>query len=144
MRRTLARFAAAACLALLAGCFLAGESYQPVPVPAARAVVYVYRPFSVIGSQTFPLITCGRESIEIDNGAYRAFIVETGPLRCSAAGGSSPAELKFEARAGEQYFIREVVSGGGAQLTMMSAKTGESEIQDCTKQVASDSGGSQR
>jgi hypothetical protein len=140
----LARFAAAALLAPLAGCFLAGDSYQPEPVPAARAIVYVYRPYTILGSQTFPMVTCGKESLEIDDGAYRAFIVETGPLTCSTMSGDSPVEVKFEARAGEQYFIRENVSSASVKLTKMTAKTGESEIQDCTKQVVSDSGGAKR
>lgn len=141
MTHRLARLAVFASAALCSGCFLAGESFQPVPVPAARAVVYVYRPFAVLGSQTFPMVTCGRESIEIDNGAYRAFIVDTGLLACSTDSGS---EVKFEARAGEQYYIRENVSSASVQLTMVAAKTGASEIQDCTQQIAADAGGSRR
>jgi hypothetical protein len=144
MRFGFAQLAPAACLLMLSGCFLAGESYQPVPVPAQRAVVYVYRPYSILGSQDSPMITCGRESIEIEPGAYHAFVVDTGPLACSAGA----AEVKLEARAGEQYFIREHVPMGlgndAPQLTMMSAKAGQDEIQDCSKQVAADSGGATR
>ncbi len=141
MRSIFERLALAACVLILTGCFLGGESFQPVPLPAARAVVYVYRPYSILGSQSSPLITCGKESIEIDPGAYHAFVVDTGPLACSAG---ANAGLNFEARAGEQYFIRENVSTANGQLAMMSAKTGEDEIQECSKQVAADSGGSSR
>ncbi len=141
MRSQFARLAPVACLLMLAGCFLAGESYQPVPVPAARAVVYVYRPYSILGTQTLPMVTCGKESIEIDPGAYHAFIVDSGPLTCSAG---ANAQVKFEARISEQYFIRENVSTANVQLAMVSAKTGQDEIQECSKQVAAESGGSSR
>jgi hypothetical protein len=141
MRSNIIRLAPAACALLLAGCFLAGESYEPVAVPAARAVVYVYRPYGILGSQTFPMVTCGKESIEIDPGAYHAFIVDTGPLACSAG---PNAEVKFEARVSEQYFIRENVSSASVQLTMVSAKSGQDEIQECSKQVAAESGGTPR
>ncbi len=137
MKPELKMLGAAAFAFTLAACFLGGESYQPVTaVPAAKAVVYVYRPYRVLSSFASPMITCGHESIEIDSGAYHAFIVDSGPIKCSVAA----SEVQFEARPGEQYYVKE----DGSQLRLTRQLTGQAEIADTAKQVAADSEGRPR
>jgi len=126
--------AVAVCLLMLAGCGVQGDEYQPRRVPAEKSVVYLYRPFKVLGSSANPLVTCGHESIEMEPGGYYSFDEETGPVTCTAAG----AEYKFDARPGEQYFIREdvdtVTQGGATHFKLMRADVAEDEIKDCRRQ----------
>jgi hypothetical protein len=126
--------AVAVCILMLAGCGVQGDEYQPRRVPAEKSVVYLYRPFKVLGSSATPLVTCGHESIEMEPGGYYSFDEETGPVTCAAAG----AEYKFDARPGERYFIREdvdtVTQGGATHFKLMRADVGEDEIKDCRRQ----------
>jgi len=133
MRGKLICGAGAVCV-LLAGCGVQGDEYQPRRVSAEKSVVYLYRPFKVLGSSATPLVTCGHESIEMEPGGYYSFDEETGPVTCTAAG----AEYKFDARPGERYFIREdvdtVTQGGATHFKLMRADVGEDEIKDCRRQ----------
>jgi hypothetical protein len=126
-----------ACM-MLAGCGVQGEAYQPRPTPAAQAVIYIYRPYELLGSQADPMITCGHESIELDKAGFDEFIADTGPVACSAVNDPG-ADLKFDAHAGEQYFIREdVVSSGLAgslvHFKLMNPEVARDQIKDCNRQ----------
>ena len=116
---------------MLAGCGVQGDEYQPRRVSAEKSVVYLYRPFKVLGSSATPLVTCGHESIEMEPGGYYSFDEETGPVVCTAAG----AEYKFDARPGEQYFIREDVdTSGHVRFKLMDADVGRDQIKECNRQ----------
>ncbi len=122
-----------ACLLILAaGCGVEGEAYQPRPVSAEKSVIYIYRPYNVLGSSAAPMITCGHDSIEMEPGGYYSFDQETGTVSCAVAD-DPKAGLKFEARPGEQYFIKEDVDGG-THFIMMDAAVGSEEIKDCRRQ----------
>ena len=73
-----------ACM-MLAGCGAQGEAYQPSMTPASQAVIYIYRPYGLLSSQTNPMITCGHESIELDGGGFDEFVADSGSVTCSAA-----------------------------------------------------------
>lgn len=129
-------FGLGAVCALLAGCGVNGEEYQPRPVSAEKSVIYIYRPYQVLGSSAAPMVTCGHDSIEMEPGGYYSFENEIGPVTCSAANSdykAAKAELKFEARPGEQYFIKEDVDGG-AHFKLMDAAVGSEEIKECRRQ----------
>ena len=137
MIRTLTEILAAAVCVMLAGCGAQGEAYQPMAIPASRSVIYIYRPYEVLSSQAAPMITCGHESIELESGGYYAFVEDSGPVTCAAATGTK-TEYKFDARAGEQYFIKEDVESGGlsthARFALMNAAVGSEEIKECRRQ----------
>ncbi len=123
---------------MLAGCGAQGEAFQPRTTPASQAVIYIYRPYKVLTSQATPMITCGHESIELDGGGFDEFLADSGPVTCSAVTDAS-AELKFDARAGEQYFIREDVESSGlasshVRFTLMDADVGRDQITQCNRQ----------
>ena len=124
----------AVCVTKLAGCGVQGDEYQPRRIPAEKSVVYIYRPFKVLGTSATPMVTCGHESIEMEPGGYYSFEQEIGPVACTAAG----AEYKFDARPGERYFIREDVDtltqGGATHFKLMRADIAEDEIKDCRRQ----------
>lgn len=137
MIRTPMRILAGAVCLMLGGCGVPGEAYQPIAIPASRSVIYLYRPYEFLGSEAIPMITCGHESIELAAGGYDAFVEDSGPLTCAAAT-DTRTELKFDARAGEQYFVKEEVEpvglGTHVQLTLMSAAVGGEEIKECNRQ----------
>ena len=126
-----------ACMTL-AGCGAQGEAYQPRATPASQTVIYVYRPYGLLSSQTNPMITCGHDSFELEMSGFYEFVSDGGPITCAAATDPS-AELKFDAHPGEQYFIREDVESSGLVSThvrfkMMDADVGRDQIKECNRQ----------
>ena len=126
-----------ACI-ILAGCGVQGEAYQPRTTPAAQAVIYIYRPYELLGTQANPMITCGHETIELEKSGYDEFLADSGPVTCSAVTDPN-ADLKFDAHNGEQYFIREdVVSSGLAsshvQFKLMNPDVARDQIKECNRQ----------
>jgi hypothetical protein len=128
---------------VVAGCGAQGEIYQPLPVPVAKSVIYLYRPYVFYSASTVPIATCGQESIELEGGGYYSFINDAGPVTCSATTeGSTP--LKFDAHAGGEYYVKEEVSAGTlsgrTQFTLMSTGAGRTEIAACKKQGIAEPG----
>jgi len=123
---------------MLAGCGAQGEAYQPRTTPASEAVIYIYRPYGLLSSQTNPMITCGHDSIELETSGFYEFVADSGTVTCAATTDAS-AELKFDARAGEQYFIREDVESSGlasgrVRFKLMDADVGRDQISQCNRQ----------
>jgi len=138
MIRALAGILAAAICMMLAGCGAQGEAYQPRPTPATQSVIYIYRPYDLLSSQSNPMITCGHDSIELEMSGFFEFVADSGPITCAAT--TDPAaELKFDAHAGDQYFIREDVDssalgGSHVRFKLMDADVGRDEIKECSRQ----------
>ena len=89
-----------------------------------------------MGTVANPIVTCGSETIEMEPGGFYSFAQEIGPVTCTTTqSGSSNATpgLKFDARPGEQYFVREDVDSG-TPLTLVKASVGSEEIKDCRRQ----------
>jgi hypothetical protein len=128
---TLAGGIAVAC-AILSGCGVQGDEYQPKAPPAEKSLIYLYRPYKTLGTGATPMVTCGRETIEMEPGGFYGFENESGAITCSAAG-EARSELKFDAHPGERYFVREDVEGG-THFTLMSASAGSEEIKECRRQ----------
>ena len=119
---------------MLLGC-AQGEPYRPLPAPASKSVIYIYRPSGLLESTKSVMVTCGHESIEIDAGGYYSFTEDSGPISCSA-GESSLAQ--FDAHPGEEYFIKEeigpIYAGSKPRLTLMRASVARDEISGCRRQ----------
>jgi len=128
--------AGAVCM-ILAGCGAQGEAYQPMAIPASKSVIYIYRPYKILSWEATPMITCGHESIELERGGYYEFVEDSGPVTCAAATGTNAA-YKFDARAGEQYFIKEDVDpvglGSHVRFSLMDAAVAGDEIKECSRQ----------
>jgi hypothetical protein len=122
-----------ACM-MLAGCGAQGEAYQPRATPASQSLIYVYRPYGLLSSQANPMITCGHDSIELETSGFYEFLADSGPVTCVAATDTT-AELKFDAHAGEQYFIKEDVdSSSHVRFKLTDAEVGRDEIKECSRQ----------
>jgi hypothetical protein len=126
-------------IVLAGGCGVQGEAYEPLPVPAAKSVIYIYRPYSVAGSSSAPMITCGHESIELQPGGYHVFIEDGGPISCTTSTDASPV-LQFDARAGGEYYIKEVIVSplvdARARFSLVNTPTARREIAECRQQAA--------
>jgi hypothetical protein len=121
---------------ILSGCGVNGEEFQPRTPPAEKSVIYIYRPYKILGSGATPIVTCGSETIEMEPGGFYSFAQEIGTVTCTTTqSGSSNATpgLKFDTRPGEQYFIKEDVNSG-TPLTLVKASVGSDEIKDCRRQ----------
>ncbi|HXW84087.1 MAG TPA: hypothetical protein VEJ86_06760 [Candidatus Binataceae bacterium] len=125
-------FALCALVLACSGCGAAsGPKFRAEPVPVAGAVVYVYRPYHFFSPATDPAVTCANETIEIQPGGYHAFQAKPGPVTCSANSGAS---VQFEARAREEYYVREEVHSGllvNVDLQLASREDGLDEIKSC-------------
>jgi len=137
MIRSVTGILAGAVCTLLAGCGAQGDAYQPMAVPASRSVIYIYRPYKVLSWEATPMVTCGHESIELERGGYYEFVEDSGPVTCVSATDTN-AEYKFDARAGEQYFIKEDVDpvglGSHVRFSLMDAAVAGDEIKECSRQ----------
>ena len=137
MIRTLTRILAGAVCMMLAGCGAQGEAYQPSAAPASRSLIYIYRPYKFLSSEATPMITCGHDSIELAAGGFFQFVGDSGPVTCVAATDTA-TELKFDAHAGEQYFIKEDVDPAGlgshVRFSLMNAAAAGEEIKECNRQ----------
>ena len=126
----------AACM-MLAGCGAQGEAYQPRAIPASQSLIYIYRPYKFLSSQSVPMITCGHESIELDAGGFYEFRDDPGTITCAVAGDKT-TEYNFDTHAGERYFVREDVESSGlttsVRFTLKNAAVAEDEIQECSRQ----------
>ena len=122
---------------MLAGCGAQGDAYQPTRPPASKSAIYIYRPYKFLSSQADPLITCGHESIELEGGGYYRFEEDSDTVTCGVAGDTKSA-IKFDAHAGEEYFIREEVDSSGlgtnTTLTLVNRAVGHDEITSCSRQ----------
>ena len=113
------------------------KQYQPRAIPASQSLIYIYRPYKFLSSQSVPMITCGHESIELDAGGFYEFRDDPGTITCAVAGDKT-TEYKFDTHAGERYFVREDVESSGlttsVRFQLKNAAVAEDEIQECSRQ----------
>jgi len=137
MTRALTAFLAATICMMLPGCGAQGEAYQERATPASQSLVYIYRPYKALTSQSTPMVTCGHESIELEPGGFDEFVEDPGTVTCTVAGAATPG-FKFDARAGEQYFIKQDVEANGlsthVRFILMDVDVGRDEIRECSLQ----------
>jgi hypothetical protein len=130
--------AAAALLALaLGGCTVQGRAYQPEPVPPSVSMIHIYRPYHYYGSLVVPRVTCAQQSVSLKPGGYYSYYTNAGPVTCGAST-EVTSQIKFDAKPGEQYFVREeIVPGnivGRVHLTLVDPDTAREEIAKCREQ----------
>ncbi|MGO9451991.1 MAG: hypothetical protein ACLQDV_13275 [Candidatus Binataceae bacterium] len=119
------------------GCEVEGQSFKPVQLTSNRAVIYVYRPYHLMGAALEPEVTCGHSTIAIGAGGYHTFAAEPGTIGCVVSSDTT-SSIQFEARPETEYFIREDVapgvSAGAVTLTRVDRSTGLLEIDGCKEQ----------
>ena len=128
---------AASIVNALSGCgSVAGDAYEAQPVPASKAMIYIYRQYHFTGSEAVPMITCGSDSIELLPGGYHSFFTDPGAIACVSSGTQS-GPLKFDVHAGGEYYVKEEVSGSlntVVKLTLVNGQTAKTEIVETRRQ----------
>jgi hypothetical protein len=119
------------------GCAVKGHSYETIAAPPAKSSVYIYRPYNVFGGVVEYPISCADQSTSLGPGGYRRLVVDPGHLRCSVHTEVTTA-VELEARAGENYYIRESIWPGvirpHVHLDQKSAEEADGEIRKCAEQ----------
>jgi hypothetical protein len=119
----------------LAGCFAQGNAFKRVPPSTTKAIVYVYRPYHVMGSANDPMVTCGHDTLAIRSGGYHAFMADPGTITCTTDAGGS---VSFEVRPEQEYFVREEVAievpADKVSLVKVGNGTGLDQIDSCVEQ----------
>jgi hypothetical protein len=73
----------------------------------------------------------------LEAGGYYRFEEESEQVTCAVAG-DAKTEYKFDAHAGEEYFIREEVDSSGlgtqTRLRLVNNAVGHDEIAECSRQ----------
>jgi hypothetical protein len=131
----------AAALALLAtlfvGCAVEGSSYEMAAIVPAKSAAYIYRPYNIFGGVLEYPVNCDDHSTSLGPGGYHRLVVDPGHLRCSVHTEVTTA-IEFEAKAGENYYIRESLWPGlirpHVHLDLKSADEAEREIRKCAEQ----------
>jgi hypothetical protein len=122
---------------ILAGCSVQGRAYQPEPVPPSVSMVHIYRPYHFYGSLIVPRVSCAQESVSLKPGGYYSYYVNSGPVTC-AASTEATSQLKFDAKPGKEYFVREeIVPGnivGRTHFSLVDPKVARAEIAKCHEQ----------
>jgi hypothetical protein len=73
----------------------------------------------------------------LEPGGFYEFVEDSGQLTCLIVGETN-SEYKFDAHAGERYFIKEVVDVDGltthARLVRMDPDVASDEMKECSRQ----------
>lgn len=125
-----------ALLAALAGCASLGPPFMPlVSVPSGKAVVYLYRPSSFVGSAISFTVNAGEMPvITLSNGGYFPYV--TAPGRISFwAKTEAESFVIIDVQAGMEYYLKGTVGMGvfvgRPHLQQIPPDLGRLEILDC-------------
>ena len=146
MSRRLLTFLVCVVATVAIGCAEQGQPFERTTVPPGNAVIYVYRPYSYVGSALRPAVTCGEDTARIGPGGYHAFVVPAGQkVVCSVQTDGGEDEVEFETER-RSYYVREelgwgrVVAGIKIQtnsephINPVDTDVAQTEIQSCCKQ----------
>ena len=123
-------------LAALAGCASLGPPFLPLAsVPSGKAVVYLYRPSSFVGSAISFTVNAGElPVINLSNGGYFPYVTTPGRISFWA---KTEAEsfVIIEVEPGMEYYLKGTVGMGvlvgRPNLQQMPPELGRLEILDC-------------
>lgn len=128
-------------IGLLAGCATTGRgpAFSAASVPAGKAIVYLYRPksFMMSARTIFLALPTSEKSYAMVNGGYFPLIVDPGRIEVAAVGADAKAtRLELDAQAGVEEYVRVTFNSlalvPNAELEVVPASQGKSEIQGCT------------
>ncbi len=126
---TLLTIASLACASL-------GTPYQALPsVPEGKALVYVYRPKSFVGSAISYTVHAGDAPVvKLVNGGYRTYVAEPGETEFWAKT-EARTSVTERLEAGKTYYLRGGVGvglvAGRPKLSFVPAEQGQTEIASC-------------
>ena len=120
----------------LNGCATLGPVYQKVDnIQDGKAVVYIYRPSSLVGGGVSYNVKVGETVITtLYNGGYYPYLVEPGETEFWAQT-ESKSSVTLDIKPGQTYYIKGTVGVGfivgRPRLIVVSSDVGEREIAEC-------------
>ena len=123
-------------LAAVSGCVSLGPPFQPVAsVPAGKALVYIYRPPSFVGSAVSYEVNAGQLPIvTLYNGGYFPYFTKPGRIDFWAKTEATSFCI-LELEAGQIYYLKGKVQMGilvgRPDLQQVHSAMGQIEIMDC-------------
>jgi hypothetical protein len=123
-------------LASLAACVSLGPPFQPVAaIPAGKALVYIYRTPSFVGSAVSYTVNAGQlPVVTLYNGGYFPFITNPGRIDFWAETEASSFCI-IEVQVGKTYYLKGKVQMGilvgRPDLEQVHPAMGQLEIMDC-------------
>ncbi len=94
----------------LTGCTASGPPFSPAAtLDANKAVVYIYRPFDIIGSARSPHVYIDEVKYgSLKNNGYLVYFVEPGKriIRLSYGAWDKPMRIYPDLEAGKEYYFR--------------------------------------
>lgn len=121
----------------LTGCAVQGSAYQRAATPPARSVVYIYRPYNLMGSGFVPAINCGDYSTSLGPGGFHKFTIDPGTFHCDVHT-EVTTQAEIDAKPGQEYYIRESIWPrwilAHVHLDVPDPDQAQAEIQQCKAQ----------
>jgi hypothetical protein len=124
------------CIILISGCATLGPKFAKIEkVPDGTALVYIYRPSSIMGMTVSYDVKVGEKVIAtLHDGGYFPYYVKPGELELWAKT-ETRAAVTLRVKAGEVHYVKGTVGVGffvyRPHLTPVPTNVGESEIVEC-------------
>lgn len=131
-------------LSIMMGCSARGPIFQPMPVKAELATVYVYRVPKTVGSgNVFTVIINGKPVANLENGGYFPHYATQGNLEFVAVNKLRPPyldslmsqialrkkiQLKISATSSKIYYVKLTHGYGSVTMEQVSDEVGKQEI----------------
>jgi hypothetical protein len=120
---------------LLLGCATTGPAYQEVPIPAGKAVVYIYRPQSFLGAALTYLVYANQiPVVNLRNGGYLPYFSGPGKILFSAETETQSVAI-IAVEAGKSYYLKGTLQMGilvgRPDLQQVPELIGRAEIVNC-------------
>jgi len=118
---------------VLIGC-ASSPTFRPLtPLPADKAVVYIYRPSKMLGGWIpIALSVDGNKDVDIFSGDYHNLTLNPGPHFVALHDSKSPQDrVNFTAVAGQEHYVRVEPTLGGPKVAVVERNQGSAEIAPC-------------
>lgn len=132
---------------VITGCAAVGPKFSMIKKPSDKAVVYIYRKSSVVGSAaSWDLFANGKALTRIINGGYYAHIVSSGTVEykylnhinpllllghlLQEALGRQKALYTLDVVSGQEYFFRWKINWLGPEMVKVAREVGLKEIKN--------------
>ena len=107
------------------------QKFEPVKeIPEGKALVYIYRPGSMVGAAVHYTVNANNEKVSeahLKNKTYLVYFAEPGKYRFWGQVTNTMREINLEVEAGKTYYIR----GNCCEFIIPSEEDAKNEIVKC-------------
>ena len=114
------------------------QKFEPVKeIPEGRALVYIYRPGSMVGAAVHYTVNANEELVSdahLKNKSYLVYFAEPGRYTFWAQVTNTRREVDLDVEAGKTYYIK----GDCCEFMIPDIKDAEKDIQKCKLSIPKD------